>query len=104
MKNPVNDMPSHPDLDGMTREEIYEYLEYSPLGIISDEVYDIGNDILYWERQPMKVGSSYGRNTKGGALPIGYNREEGKHFSLGSRSIHVGNAKGTGFRVVRSKL
>lgn len=103
MKNPVNDMPSHPDLDGMTRDEIEEYIELAPHGTISDEVYDIAYEISMWLHSPMRVGFSYGPNTKGGAVPIGSIRQQGKHFNLGSRRIHVANAKGTGFRVCRSK-
>ena len=103
MKNPVNEMPSHPDLDGMTRDEIEEYIEYSPLGTISDEVYDIGIDILYWERQPMLVGYSYGRNTLGGAVPIGKMRQQGKHYQFGSRRVYTGKKQRAGFRICRNK-
>ena len=99
MKNPVNEMPSHPDLDGMTRDEIEEYIEYSPLGTISDEVYDI----LYWEHQPMLVGYSYGRNTLGGAVPIGKMRQHGKHYPVGNRMVHIEKKQRAGFRICRNK-
>ena len=103
MKNPVNDMPSHPDLDGMTRDEIEEYIDSSPSGMISEEVYDIGFEIMMWVHAPMLVGYSYGKNTLGGAVPIGKMRQHGKHYQLGSRRVYVGKKQRAGFRVVRSK-
>lgn len=102
MKNPVNDIPSHPDLDGMTRDEIYEYIE-SSFGLISDEVYKIGNKIIFWKHQPMKVGYSFSRNSFGGAVPIGKFRQHGKHYQFGSRMVHIGNSKTSGFRICRNK-
>lgn len=97
MKNPVNDRPSHPELDGMTKEQIYEYIEFSPLDAVSEEVYDIGNDMLSWEHKPMFLGESYGRNIKGAGIPIGAIRSKGGWFH------NTGAAKATGFRICRSK-
>ena len=108
MNNPVNDMPSHPDFDGMTKDQIYEYIE-SSVDLISDEVYDIGNDIIFWQHQPMKVGDSFSRNIFVGPFPIGIFRQHGIHYRLGNRMVelgglqHPGTSKTSGFRVVRNK-
>ena len=98
MKNPVNDMPSHPYWDGKSRQQVYEIMEDFRDDEIAlpEDAYYAGRDILDWERRSMFVGENYRRNTLSRfGVRIGEYRN---WIGYGRDSL-----KGLGFRLVRSK-